>query len=222
MTRLLQAFILLSVLCFAAGAASDESRPGTIEVGMLVYGGDDDSSVCFSGLFLRDVKYETEIEVASGFTPVRLDSEALFDHPFVIMSGEGAFELRAEEVENIRRYLNGGGFLLASAGCSNAPWNASMRRSLNRIFPDVAAEELPIDHEVFQTIYDITEFQSKRRSRTVRIYGIEVNDRLALVYSPEGLNDTRNAGNGCCCCGGNEVRNARYINANILAYALMK
>ncbi|MCA9307730.1 MAG: hypothetical protein KDA16_14465 [Phycisphaerales bacterium] len=27
---------------------------------------------------------------------------------------------------------------------------------------------------------------------------------------------------GCCCCGGNEIRNARYINANILAYALTK
>lgn len=66
------------------------------------------------------------------------------------------------------------------------------------------------------------EFESKQRQRTIRIEGIEIDGRLAVVFSPEGLNDTKNAGEGCCCCGGNEILNAKYVNANILAYALMR
>ena len=97
-----------------------------------------------------------------------------------------------------------------------------MKRTLERAFPNAELKELPLEHEVFQTVWDITEFQSKKRRREIHIYGIEIDNRLAVVFSPEGLNDTQNAGGGCCCCGGNEIRNARYINANILAYALTK
>jgi len=43
--------------------------------------------------------------------------------------------------------------------------------------------------------------------------------RLGVVYSPDGLNDTGHT-EGCCCCGGNELRNAIEINVNVLAYAL--
>ena len=204
----------------AAVAADDDSA--MVEVAMLTYGTRNKTSVCFSDKFLRDVAYETGVQVDRDFVDVRLRSEDLFDYPFAIMSGEGTFELTAEEVANVRAYVNGGGFLLASAGCSSSAWNVAMRRAMDRIFPDNELVELEVDHPVFQTVWDITEFESKKRRRTVRVYGIEIEGRLAVVYSPEGLNDTRNAGGSCCCCGGNELRNARYVNANILAYALTK
>jgi hypothetical protein len=34
------------------------------------------------------------------------------------------------------------------------------------------------------------------------------------------LNNTANAP-GCCCCGGNEIKNSMEVNVNILAYALL-
>jgi len=50
--------------------------------------------------------------------------------------------------------------------------------------------------------------------------------RAAVVLSPEGLNDAKNAGEGCCCCCccccGNEGLDVKYVNANIMAYALMR
>jgi len=42
-----------------------------------------------------------------------------------------------------------------------------------------------------------------------------------LIYSPDGLNDTGTM-HGCCCCGGNEIKNSQKVNANILAYALLQ
>ncbi len=195
---------------------------GRVRVAMLTYGAERKSSVCFSDHFLRDVSRETEIRVDPRFSQVDLQSQEMFEFPFAIMTGEGSFELTAEEIENARRFLTSGGFLLASAGCSNAAWNASMKRTLERILPDAELKELPLDHEVFHTIFDIRRLDAKRRGTEAEVFGIEIDGRLRVVYSPEGLNDTQNAGGGCCCCGGNEIRNAGEVNANILAYALTR
>ncbi len=228
-TRLTTLGLLIALLGLALAAtpllharAAAEEEDAVVNVAMLRYSPKNKTSVCFSSRFLRDVKYETGINVENDFTDIKLGSEELYSYPFAIMSGDGTFNCTAEEIENLRQYITRGGFLLASAGCSDRAWAAAMKRTLERAFPNAELKELEIDHDVFQTIWDITEFQSKKRSRTIRIYGIEIDGRLAVVYSPEGLNDTQNAGGGCCCCGGNEIRNARYVNANILAYSLTK
>ncbi|MCA9311366.1 MAG: DUF4159 domain-containing protein, partial [Phycisphaerales bacterium] len=192
--------LLASVTLLSRPARAEAD--GVVSVAMLRYGPKSKTSVCFSGMFLRDLQYETGINVSRNFADVKLGSEELFEHPFAIMSGDGTFDVSAEEVENLRQYITRGGFLLASAGCSDAAWGAAMKRTLERAFPNAELKELPLEHEVFQTVWDITEFQSKKRRREIHIYGIEIDNRLAVVFSPEGLNDTQNAGGGCCCCGG--------------------
>lgn len=217
-----------AMLLIGAGAeARRQDGPGRVSEGrvrvaMLTYGSERKSSVCFSDHFLRDVAIETEINVDRRFSEVDLGSGELFELPFAVMTGEGSFELTDAEIANARRFLTSGGFLLASAGCSNSAWNASMKRALERILPDAELKELTLEHEVFHTIYDIRKLDAKRRGMDVEVYGIEIDGRLRVVYSPEGLNDTQNAGGGCCCCGGNEIRNASEVNANILAYALTR
>ena len=204
------------------GTGDSGARAGEIRVAMLRYGGDRKTGVCFADTFIRTLEHETDIKVDREFAEVGLDHSTFFDYPFAIMTGEGRFTLSAEEIANLRRYIAGGGFLLASAGCSNSKWAESMRDELTRVFPESDLMELPLEHDVFHTVFDIMEFESKKRRRTIRIEGIEIDGRLAVVFSPEGLNDTKNAGEGCCCCGGNEILNARYVNANIMAYALMR
>ena len=60
-----------------------------------------------------------------------------------------------------------------------------------------------MDHALFSTVKKIKSLSVK--GRTTYLQGIFVNGRLALVYSPEGLNNASNA-KGCCCCGGAEIR----------------
>ena len=48
----------------------------------------------------------------------------------------------------------------------------------------------------------------------------EVNGRLVMVYSKDGLNDVSNA-KGCCCCGGNMIVEAVLVNVNVFTYALL-
>jgi hypothetical protein len=178
------------------------------------------TSKCFASGFVDTVARSTQVPVTRSFAEVHLASEAMFGYPFAILTGEGNFSLSDAEASNLRTYLGRGGFLLASAGCSDDRWASSFRAAMAAVYPDLRLRALDMTHPVFHTLYDIDELAGKKKTVRESLYGLELNGRLAVVFSPHGLNDTANAGEGCCCCGGNELRDAHLINANILVYAL--
>lgn len=204
----------------AAGVRAEPPQEGLVSVAMLSYA-DGKTSRCFANGFLRQVAYRTEINVDQEFAQVALGSGELFEHPFAVMTGEGVFELSEAEVEGLRDFLRRGGLLLASAGCSNPDWSVSFERAMERVFPERELEELSADHDVYHTLFELRELRTKKQ-REARILGMELDGRLAVIFSPQGLNDTEEAGHGCCCCGGDEVRDAKLVNANALVYALLK
>jgi len=200
-----------------ASAGSSEPREDIVKCANLIYAGSK-SSVCFSDKFLATVGRETNIASDKKFTPVKVSATELFDYPFAIMTGEGAFTLPEQERKNLKSYLTRGGFLLASAGCSSADWDRSFRREVKQMFPDRTLKKIAMDHALFKTIYDINGIKLKNGG-TTQLEGLEMEGRIVLIYSAEGLNDTPNV-KGCCCCGGNEIKNCHEINANIFAYSL--
>ncbi|MEM1423672.1 MAG: DUF4159 domain-containing protein [Planctomycetota bacterium] len=208
-------------LALASGVGGSDDDGG-VRVAMLTYGADDTTSVCFSDEFIETVRFETSIDARRGFLPARLDDASVFEHPFSIMTGEGAFELSPGETEYLRSYLFAGGFVLASAGCSNAAWDASFREAIARAVPEHRLTPVTLGHELYGTIFTIASLDSKKKHEEIALEVLTIGGRVALVYSPEGLNDTANAGGECCCCGSTEIGNARYVNANILAYALTR
>ena len=191
---------------------------GIVQVANLIYAGTK-SSKCFSDHFLVQAEKDTAISTSRRFHAVKLSSDELFEFPLVIMTGEGAFELLDSERQNLRKYVENGGFLLASAGCSSPEWDRSFRAEMARVFPEYSLHILPMDHPVFHTVYDINELKGSHTARAKPLEGITLGNRLGVLYSVEGLNDTTHT-TGCCCCGGNEIRNCLQINVNILAYAL--
>lgn len=198
---------------------SNRETGDAVQCANLIYAGSK-SSKCFSDKFLTTTKMETNIETRTAFDSVKLARDELFEYPFSVMTGEGLFTLLEEERINLRSYLERGGFLLASAGCSSKEWDQAFRRELKRIFPDNDLVKIPMEHKIFKTVFDVTSVRLKKSQGTATLEGLEIDGRIVLVYSPEGLNDTANAGGGCCCCGGNEVRNSQEINVNVLTYAL--
>ena len=130
------ATLLLAAL---AGAAPDTRQAGgepdgIVQVANLVYAGTK-SSHCFSDHFLIKAEKETSISTSRRFHAVKLSNEAIYDFPLVIMTGEGDFQLSDAERENLRRYIERGGFLLASASCSSPDWDRAFRREMATVFP---------------------------------------------------------------------------------------
>lgn len=191
---------------------------GVVRVANLIYAGTK-SSKCFSDHFLTRAEEESTITTSRQLHAVRLSSDELFEFPLVIMTGEGEFELQDAERQNLRRFVEGGGFLLASAGCSSPDWDRSFRAEMARLFPDHPMEQIPMSHPIFHMIHDVTELKGLHSSPRP-LEGISVGRRLGVLYSVDGLNNTAHT-TGCCCCGGNEITNDEEINVNILAYALL-
>jgi hypothetical protein len=191
---------------------------GIVQVANLVYAGTK-SSTCFSDHFLVQAEKDSAISTSRRFHAVKLASDELFEFPLVIMTGEGTFELPDAERQNLRRFVEGGGLLLASASCSSPDWDRSFRAEMAKIFPEHALAAIPMSHPVFHTVYDVSQLQGSHGP--VRpLEGVSYKERLGVIYSADGLNDTSHT-QGCCCCGGNEITNDAQINVDILAYALL-
>jgi hypothetical protein len=188
---------------------------GIVQVANLVYAGTK-SSKCFSDHFLIQAEKDSAISTSRRFHAVKLESDDIYDFPLLIMTGEGTFTLSDAERQSLRRYVERGGLLLASAGCSSKEWDSSFRREMVEVFPDVSLVTIGMDHPMFKTVYDIKTVESHGKKQ---LEGISIEGRLGVIYSEDGLNDSHSTP-GCCCCGGSEIQNAVKINVNILAYAL--
>jgi len=189
-----------------------------LQCGNLVYAGGK-SSICFADKFLGDVAKQTNLNVGKNFIPVRLDADNVFDFPFCVWSGEDDFSLTKKERENLRKYLLNGGFILSSPGCSDPRWDTALRREMKLIFPEYKLVKLPMSHPVFSIVHQIARLTDKHGGPAF-VEGMEVNGRLVMVYSKDGLNDVSNA-KGCCCCGGNMIAESVFVNVNVFTYALL-
>lgn len=220
MKRLIHYFLLSAALLSQAGdlTPAQEEDAGSITCNNLIYA-KDQTSVCFADKFLETAAKQTGIPIKPKFVGVRLDSEALFDSPFTVISGTGSFKFSDKERENLKRYLSNGGFLLASPGCSDATWDKDFRKELKALMPDAPLTKLPMTHALFSTVFKIPSL-SLKGGGTALVEGMEINGRLVMIYSSEGLNDSHNA-KGCCCCGGDMVLESEKVNVNMLIYALL-
>jgi hypothetical protein len=203
----------------AEPASAGGEAESVVQVANVIYAGTK-TSECFADHFLRRAEQSSSITTSRRLHSVKLADDEIFSFPMLIMTGEGAFTLLAEERENLRQFIERGGFLLASAGCSSEDWDRSFRSEMAAVFPEQKLDTLNIEHLVFHTAYEITKLEAKHGTPKPLV-GLHFGTRLGVLYSQDGLNDTSNT-HGCCCCGGNEITNAEEINVNILVYSLLQ
>ncbi|MCA9149777.1 MAG: DUF4159 domain-containing protein [Planctomycetales bacterium] len=216
MKSMIVVVLLLPSLARAQAPTAPDMR---VRCANLIYG-NGKSSVCFSSEFLSQVNRESNIQTDPELYPVKLESPDLYQFPFCVMTGEGGFQLTELQRDSLRNYLTHGGFIIASAGCSNRDWAASFRSELSRVFPDVMLTQLDISHPIFHTLYDIPNLDLGKSRGQAHLEGLELDGKIVLVFSSDGLNDSGKVSDDCCCCGGNEVKNARLVNCNLLTYTL--
>ncbi len=202
----------------AAAAATPNTDLTKLQCGNLVYASNR-SSVCFADKFLSDVARQTNLNVSRNFVPVKLESDTVFHFPFCVWSGEDAFTLTNKEREVLRKYILNGGFILSSPGCSDTRWDTAFRRELKLVFPEYSLVKIPMTHPIFSLVNRIPQLTDKQ-GKQAWIEGLEINGRLVMVYSKDGLNDVGNA-KGCCCCGGNMIMESMLVNVNVFTYCLL-
>lgn len=94
----------------------------------------------------------TTIACAKKEAVVSLRSNDIFYYPFVTITGHGTVTLSDDEALRLRQYLIGGGFLWVD---DDYGIDESIRPALKKVFPEDQLVELPADHPVFHTVYDL-------------------------------------------------------------------
>jgi len=96
--------------------------------------------------------------------------------------------------------------------------------SSRKIFPGQQLVRLKPDHPLFQIVYNVTTLTTTHGiagSPLATLEAYTLHGHIVLIFSSDGLNDTGHAGSQCCCCGGDEIEKAEFLNVNVLAYALL-
>jgi hypothetical protein len=177
--------ILALVAQLALLAAPNTSHSAEITLGRLHYGGGGDWYANPSSLpnLIARVNASTSIRVAPRERVVQLTDPALWDVPFLHMTGHGNVHFTDEEIRILRRYLEQGGFLHAD---DNYGMDESFRREIARVFPDIPLVEVPLDHPIYHIVYDFPNGIPKIHEHDglpAQGFGIFLNGRLAVYYS---------------------------------------
>ena len=152
---------------------------------------------------------------------VRADSDRIFEHPFLYMTGHGDVDLTPVGRDNIRRILENGGFLLADncSGAKDVGFDRAFRTQLQLMFPDKRLEQLSNSHPVFKSYHPIDKVEGGDKLLDPFLEGMDVNGRTAVIYT---RNDLGCAWEGHPCSPGGEKQreHAFKMGMNIIFYAL--
>jgi hypothetical protein len=116
---------------------------------------------------------------------VEVGNQDLFNFPFVHMTGHGNVVFSVNDAQNLRKYLEGGGFLHID---DNYGLNEFIRREMKKVFPDRDFTELPPSHPVFHQKYDFPDGLPKiheHDKKQPQAFGIFIGDRLVCLFTYE-------------------------------------
>ena len=127
----------------------------------------------------------TSIKAAHDEYRIKLTTKELRGHPYLYMTGHGNIRFTDEEIIELREYLMGGGFLHTD---DNYGLNTSFLREMKRVFPDRDFIELPHDHAVFHSYFDMPNGLPKiheHDGKPPQLFALYNEDRIMVIYSFE-------------------------------------
>ena len=159
----------------------------TVQIALLKYNGGGDWYANPTSLpnLIRycNLNIGTNINVDNAV--VEVGSAQLFNYPFVHMTGHGNVVFSNQEVQNLRNYLIGGGFLHVD---DNYGLNVFIRREMKKVFPELDFVELPANHPIYHQKFDFPNGLPKiheHDGKPAQGFGIFYKGRLVCFYSYE-------------------------------------
>lgn len=116
---------------------------------------------------------------------IELSSSALFLYPFIHITGHGNILFNDTEVNNLRKYLLGGGFLHID---DNYGLDQYIRREMKRVFPELDFIEISKDHIIFQEPYSFPNGIPKiheHDNKPPQAFGLFKDGKLICLYTYE-------------------------------------
>jgi hypothetical protein len=98
----------------------------------------------------------TRINSPSPLSVADLDSDHLFDYPWIYAINVETWTFNDEEAKRLHDYLLKGGFLMVDHFHGTQDWTRFMA-GMRQVLPDAQVEDLPDGDEIYHVLYDINE-----------------------------------------------------------------
>ena len=179
------ALVLLIGTAAATPPPPGEDAGAAMTIGRLHYDGGGDWYANPSSLpnLLTALRTRTGLRVAAEEQVVTLGDDELWNVPYLYMTGHGNVRWSDRDLATLRRYLLQGGFLHAD---DNYGMDASIRRELDRLFPDHPLVEVPLDHPIYHVVFEFPKGIPKihqHDGKPAQGLGVFLDGRLAVYYS---------------------------------------
>lgn len=174
-TGLLIAVMICGLFCHAQN----------MKLALLIYGGGGDwyanptslknlAQFCNRQLHTAFQLQEAQVEVGSA---------DLFNYPFVHATGHGRIAFTDAEAQNLRLYLESGGFLHIDDNFGLDPY---IRTEMKKVFPELDFVELPFSHPIYHQQYEFPNGLPKiheHDGKQPHGYGLVYKGRLVCFYT---------------------------------------
>ena len=168
-------FALLSAACPAQN----------MQLALLVYNGGGDWYA--NPTSLPNLAKFCNEQLHTNFAPteahVEVGSPEIFNYPFLHMTGHGRWALSDAEAQNLRKYLEGGGFLHID---DNYGLNAYVRPALKKVVPELELIELPFSYPIYHQKFNFPGGLPKIHEHDggpPKGWGLIYKGRLVVFYS---------------------------------------
>ncbi len=116
---------------------------------------------------------------------IHVGSQEIFNYPFLHMTGHGNVIFSADDVINLKSYLENGGFLHVD---DNYGMNEYIRRELKKVFPNQQLIELPFSHPIFHQKYNFPKGLPKvheHNNKPPQALGLFHEGKLVVLFTYE-------------------------------------
>lgn len=178
---------LLLVVLLPVMISISATEKGTYQIALLKYNGGGDWYANPTSLpnLVKFCNKNLGTTISGDIATVQVGSKEIFNYPFVHLTGHGNIVFSAADVENLRTYLAGGGFLHVS---DNYGLDKYIRREMKKVFPETDFVELPFSHPIYHQKYDFPNGLPKihqHDGKPAQGFGIIYKGRLVCFYDYE-------------------------------------
>jgi len=117
--------------------------------------------------FVFGLRRLTNIDAFQGDNAIPLTDPKLSRYPFLYALEVGYMRMRPEEVDALRRYLLAGGFLFIDDFWGTYEWR-NFEIEIARVLPGHRIVDLPLEHPIFHSFYDIDHIEQVPSVRIVQ------------------------------------------------------
>lgn len=224
---------------FTEDANLDRVERGFVKIAKLKHSGGWDTAPRALRYLLTALNRTAGVSTSTIQRSVLPADPSIFRYPLVYMHGRHTFGLNLQERQRLRQYLDRGGVLFADSCCGSKRFDESFRQLIKQMFPDQPLQRIPVQHRLFRdqqgfghqikTVKRRTAAANGKRPKLESnmveaepfLEGIEINGRLAVIYSRYDISCALER-QASASCSGYVFDDALRLAVNVVLYAMLQ